>query len=147
MLPAPAELVERNLSDVGEKIAKIRRFFAIFLRFSPKCSPKWRIGGRIRGVRGVTQRASGTVGCVRAAGGRSPQLPSTGPCAVDHPGPGGPLLLDWVAERLEERLNRGLTDNPQLRHFFGVRKYLRGELNSPLVERLNKGSTAAWSPT
>eukprot|EP00959_Pyramimonas_sp_CCMP1952_P136952 2865720-Pyramimonas_sp.AAC.1 len=38
-------------------------------------------------------------------------------------------------------------DNPQLGHFFGVRKYLGGESNSPVVERLNKGLTAAWSPS
>eukprot|EP00976_Prorocentrum_cordatum_P078465 1183123-Prorocentrum_minimum.AAC.7 len=37
-----------------------------------------------------------------------------------------------------ERLNKGLMDKPQLRRFFGVRKYLGGELsNSPVVERRN----------
>eukprot|EP00976_Prorocentrum_cordatum_P101135 1192494-Prorocentrum_minimum.AAC.2 len=38
-------------------------------------------------------------------------------------------------------------DNPQLWHLFGLRKYLDGELNSPVVEWLNKGLTAAWSPS
>eukprot|EP00976_Prorocentrum_cordatum_P067080 1178580-Prorocentrum_minimum.AAC.1 len=38
-------------------------------------------------------------------------------------------------------------DNPQLWHFFGFRKYLGGELNSPVVEWLNKGLMSVWSPT
>eukprot|EP00959_Pyramimonas_sp_CCMP1952_P014174 299809-Pyramimonas_sp.AAC.1 len=41
----------------------------------------------------------------------------------------------------------GLTDNSRLGHFFSDRAYLGGELNSPVVERLNKGLTAAQSPT
>eukprot|EP00959_Pyramimonas_sp_CCMP1952_P465814 9488960-Pyramimonas_sp.AAC.1 len=45
-------------------------------------------------------------------------------------------------------LKRGLLmDNPQLGHFFGARKYLGGELDSPVVEWLNKGLMAAWGPT
>eukprot|EP00976_Prorocentrum_cordatum_P081648 1184499-Prorocentrum_minimum.AAC.4 len=47
-----------------------------------------------------------------------------------------------------ERLNKGLTANFHLGHFFGVRKKLGGELrNFPVVERLNKGLTAACSPS
>eukprot|EP00959_Pyramimonas_sp_CCMP1952_P295922 6189920-Pyramimonas_sp.AAC.1 len=30
---------------------------------------------------------------------------------------------------------------------FNVREELTGEVNFPVVERLNKGLTAAWSPT
>eukprot|EP00976_Prorocentrum_cordatum_P101762 1192776-Prorocentrum_minimum.AAC.1 len=37
-------------------------------------------------------------------------------------------------------------DNPRLGHFFGVRNYLGGELNSPVVEWLNKGLMAVSSP-
>eukprot|EP00959_Pyramimonas_sp_CCMP1952_P079724 1667406-Pyramimonas_sp.AAC.1 len=37
-------------------------------------------------------------------------------------------------------------DNPQLGHFFGVRKYWGGEFNSPVVEWLNKGLMAVSSP-
>ena len=38
-----------------------------------------------------------------------------------------------------ERLNKGLTDNPQLGHFFGVRKYSGEELNFTVEEWLNRG--------
>eukprot|EP00959_Pyramimonas_sp_CCMP1952_P062030 1296283-Pyramimonas_sp.AAC.1 len=34
-------------------------------------------------------------------------------------------------------------DHSQLRRFFGIRKYLGGEQNSPVVEQLTKGSLAA----
>eukprot|EP00976_Prorocentrum_cordatum_P052574 1060355-Prorocentrum_minimum.AAC.3 len=37
-------------------------------------------------------------------------------------------------------------DSSQLWHFFGVRNDLRGELNSPVVEWLNKGLISASSP-
>eukprot|EP00976_Prorocentrum_cordatum_P072544 1180755-Prorocentrum_minimum.AAC.9 len=46
-----------------------------------------------------------------------------------------------------EELNRGLMDSPQLWHFFGVRKYLGGELNSPVVEWFNKGLMSLLSPS
>ena len=46
-----------------------------------------------------------------------------------------------------EWLNKGLMDNSQLWHFFGVRKYLGGELtNSPVAELLNKGLMSVRSP-
>ena len=41
--------------------------------------------------------------------------------------------------RVVEWLTRSLTDNPQIWHFFGVCKDLGGELNSSVVEWLNKG--------
>eukprot|EP00959_Pyramimonas_sp_CCMP1952_P433139 9069975-Pyramimonas_sp.AAC.1 len=42
----------------------------------------------------------------------------------------------------------GLTDDSQLWHFFGVRNYLGGEVNSPVVEWLNKGlKMTVSSPT
>eukprot|EP00976_Prorocentrum_cordatum_P102020 1192876-Prorocentrum_minimum.AAC.2 len=44
-----------------------------------------------------------------------------------------------------EWLDRGLMDNPQLWHFFGVRKYSGGQLNSPVVERLDRGLMAVSS--
>eukprot|EP00959_Pyramimonas_sp_CCMP1952_P113672 2376432-Pyramimonas_sp.AAC.1 len=46
-----------------------------------------------------------------------------------------------------EQLNKGLMDKSQLGRFFGIRKYLAGELrNSPVAEWL-KGLMTAWSPT
>eukprot|EP00959_Pyramimonas_sp_CCMP1952_P205129 4289487-Pyramimonas_sp.AAC.1 len=58
----------------------------------------------------------------------------------------------WARESnspVVEGLNKGLMDNPQLGHFFGVRKYLGGESrNSPVAEWLDKGLiTSASSPT
>eukprot|EP00959_Pyramimonas_sp_CCMP1952_P353825 7413229-Pyramimonas_sp.AAC.1 len=38
------------------------------------------------------------------------------------------------------------TDNSQLGHFFGVRIYFGGELNSPVVEWLNKDLMSMLSP-
>eukprot|EP00959_Pyramimonas_sp_CCMP1952_P111272 2327756-Pyramimonas_sp.AAC.1 len=38
-------------------------------------------------------------------------------------------------------------DSSQLWHCFGARKYLGGELNSPVAKRLNRGLTTAWGPT
>eukprot|EP00976_Prorocentrum_cordatum_P013605 271618-Prorocentrum_minimum.AAC.1 len=38
-------------------------------------------------------------------------------------------------------------NDSQLGHFFGGGEYLGGELNSPVVEWLNKGSTAVWNPS
>eukprot|EP00959_Pyramimonas_sp_CCMP1952_P369031 7729731-Pyramimonas_sp.AAC.1 len=37
-------------------------------------------------------------------------------------------------------------DNPQLGHFYGVRKYFGGDSNSPVAEWLDKGLMAVSSP-
>eukprot|EP00959_Pyramimonas_sp_CCMP1952_P191176 3997583-Pyramimonas_sp.AAC.1 len=44
---------------------------------------------------------------------------------------GGVKMVEW--------LTKGLLDSSQLGHFFGLRKRLGGELNSPVVEWLTKG--------
>eukprot|EP00959_Pyramimonas_sp_CCMP1952_P239503 5005529-Pyramimonas_sp.AAC.1 len=54
-----------------------------------------------------------------------------------------PMRAQESNSLVAEWLNKGLMGNPQLGHFFGVRKYSGGELrNSPVVEWLNKGLMA-----
>eukprot|EP00976_Prorocentrum_cordatum_P014208 283877-Prorocentrum_minimum.AAC.2 len=60
------------------------------------------------------------------------------------------LLLEEVrTELIKSRssgISRALTGGARLGCFFGVCEYLGGELNSPVVERRNKGLMAARRP-
>eukprot|EP00959_Pyramimonas_sp_CCMP1952_P005001 104787-Pyramimonas_sp.AAC.2 len=53
-------------------------------------------------------------------------------------------LVGELNSPVVEWLNRGLMDNPQLGHFFGVRKYLRGEMNS--LQWLKQGLNGSVEP-